>query len=180
MCVGRVSLVRRLILLRHAKSSRGELLQSDFDRPLSGRGRRASSQMGAHLHRSGLEPDLILCSPSRRTKETLALLPRTLFPDARIVEDAALYHANAGVLLDAIRNSDAQYSTVMAIGHNPGMQQLAMDLAVKSRDAATQRLSDKFPTAAAAVYDIDAERWHLTGPECARLVAFVTPRDLSD
>ena len=172
--------MRRLVLLRHAKSDRGELLQSDFDRPLADRGRDASRQVGVYLRESNFVPDLILCSPSRRTMETLESLPRASFPNAEVHEISALYHAEASTLLETIQNSNDKFMTLLVIGHNPGIQQLAIDLSGRSNDLPARRLAEKFPTAALAVYDIDAESWHLAAPRCAHLVAFVTPRDLPD
>lgn len=112
--------------------------------------------------------------------ETLECLPRSSIPKATVSEISALYHAHPETLLDAIRNSDDRSLTILVIGHNPGIQRLAMDLSGNSDDALQRRLAEKFPTAALAVFKIDAESWQLVGPESAALIAFMTPRELPD
>jgi phosphohistidine phosphatase len=148
----------RLYLLRHAKSSWDEPGLADHDRPLARRGERAADAMGRYLREHGIEPEVILCSTATRTRQTLERLG---LPDARI--EPELYGADAATLRALIPDA----SSVMLIGHNPGMQDLALSLARSG--AKLGELAEKFPTGALATIELD------TG----ELVDFVRPRDLA-
>jgi phosphohistidine phosphatase len=115
--------MRRLYLLRHAKSSWEDAGLADHDRPLAPRGRRAAKAIGRYLRDSGIEPQLVLCSSARRAQETLerAGLAGRVEPE--------LYGASADALLARLRHISPEVRSVMLIGHNPGVQQLALLLA---------------------------------------------------
>jgi len=147
----------RLILFRHGKAENESASGDDFDRPLAGRGVRESAEMAESLARLGLSPDLVLVSPSLRTRETWAAA-EAAFPEAAARLDADLYHADAGAIRRAAERAGDGYRAVMVVGHNPGLQELAVDLL---REAAAPpslvaRAQRQFPTAAAAVFLIDA------------------------
>lgn len=167
-----------LHLLRHAKSSWGEPGLADHDRPLSDRGRRAASAMAAHLRRAGVAPDLVLCSSARRTVETLAAIRHSLPRTAGIETTPELYEAGASSLLDRLRAVPPAIATLMLIGHNPGLEVLAGQLAGEGSDPeARQALGRKFPTGALATLEFEGE-WRDLAWGAARLTAFVAPRDL--
>jgi phosphohistidine phosphatase len=147
----------RLYLLRHAKSSWDEPRLVDHDRPLAPRGRRAAKAMGRYLRRHEIEPDVILCSSATRARQTLERLG---LPDARI--EPGLYGADAATL----RGFIPETGSAMLIGHNPGVQDLALSLARSGPRLA--ELAAKFPTGALATIELD------TG----ELIDFVRPRDL--
>jgi phosphohistidine phosphatase len=152
----------RLYLLRHAKSSWKDASLDDHDRPLAPRGRKAAKAIGRYMRDQGIEPELVLCSTARRARQTLERLgPPGL--DARI--EPELYGAGADALLARLRGVPDAVASVLLIGHNPGMQQLAFNLA---------GLDDKFPTAALATFEVDG--WSRLGR--AELVDYVRPRDL--
>lgn len=152
----------RLYLLRHAKSSWKDASLPDHDRPLAPRGRRASKAIGRYLRDQDVVPELVLCSSAKRARQTLERLgPAGL--DARI--EPELYGASAHELLARLRSVPEQVGSVMLIGHNPAMQQLAYELA---------GLDDKFPTAALAT--LECSGWRTL--EHAELVDFVRPREL--
>jgi phosphohistidine phosphatase len=154
--------VSRLYLLRHAKSSWKDERLDDHDRPLAPRGKRASKAIGRYLRDHDIEPELVLCSSAKRARQTLERLgPAGV--DARIERE--LYAAGAHDLLERLRAVPDGVASVMLVGHNPGMQQLALRLA---------GLDDKFPTAALAILDCDG--W--SGLERAELIDYVKPRDL--
>ena len=168
--------MRRLLLLRHAKSDRPPGV-SDIDRPLDARGREAAPRMGAYLAREGLRPDLALVSPSRRTRETWEAVATAL--DAvpvRIVE--TIYEAPPAALLEAVRESPDTADTLILVGHNPGTEALAEMLAAEGAPAAQKRLAQGFPTAALAVIAFDVAQWSEVGRN-GRLERFVRPKDLS-
>ena len=171
----RPTTIRRLYLLRHAKSSWEQPRLADHDRPLAGRGRRAGTALAHHLREQDIRPQLVLCSTARRARETLERIEPTLGARAVHVE-RELYGASAGMLLERLRSVPDTVESVMLIGHNPGIQELALDLAgdtPKSRE-----LAAKYPTAALATFACPATSWHDLNPGTAELTGFVRPRDL--
>lgn len=167
--------MRLLYLLRHAKSSWGDPGLDDLDRPLAGRGRRAAAKMGEYLLRERISPALVLCSPARRTRETLECIAPALGLDSRTEIDDGLYGAGAEELLERLRRLPPKLPTVMVIGHNPGMQALAVTLSGKGPQ--TERLRMKFPTGALAAFALRSG-WRDLAPGEVRLTGFVVPREL--
>ena len=171
----------RLLLLRHAKSDWSGNL-GDHDRPLAPRGRKAVPRMGALMRKNGYVPAAVLCSTAARTRETLELLLPALRADPAIRYDQALYLAEWPSLLAALQSTEAAGTPLLMIGHNPGIEQLAMALVIQPQDAAErarfEKLERKFPTAALAVLDFDEPHWGAVKPGTGRLTDFVRPRDL--
>jgi phosphohistidine phosphatase len=167
-------IVKRLYLLRHAKSSWDEPGLADRDRPLAPRGERALKVMAKHLGDEGIAPELVLCSPSRRTRETLERLGLGKGTEVRIEDE--LYAASAGELLDALHEVPDEVESVMLIGHNPGMERLALELAAGGGEL--DRMREKFPTAALATLEFGGG-WKDLAPGAAELVSFVKPKELS-
>ena len=167
--------MKRLYLLRHAKSSWKDTGLPDHDRPLAARGRRAAKAIARHLRNRDLGPQLVLCSTARRARETLDRIQPAL--GAATVElEHDLYAASAAALLQRLRRVPDTVASVMLIGHNPGLQDLALDLA---RPAPTlSELATKFPTAALATLEFRASSWQDLDHETGELVALVRPRDL--
>jgi phosphohistidine phosphatase len=168
--------MRRLILLRHAKSDWPDGV-ADSDRPLAERGRDAAPRMAAYLAAEGLRPDRVLVSPARRTRETWDLVRETAawtaVPDEVV---PSIYEAPVARLLDVVRSLPDTAATALMIGHNPGFQDLARLLAVPSEGR--RALTRKYPTAAVAVIDLPVEHWAGTEPGEGSLERFVTPRSL--
>jgi len=170
-----------LHLLRHAKSSWDDPGATDHERPLAPRGRRASATIAEHLREERISPALVLCSSAVRTRQTLARVAAGFDPgsDLRIEIEGGLYDVSAAELLARIRGVADGVGSVMLIGHEPAIGELAVDLAgPESDEAQLARLRDKFPTAALATFDCP-RGWSELGPEAARLVAFVKPRELA-
>ena len=166
--------MKRLYLLRHAKSSWDEPGLPDRDRPLAPRGRRASKVMADHLRDERIAPELVLCSPSQRTRETLERIGLDQRSKVRIEDD--IYGASPADLLDLLRRVPDDLESAMLIGHNPAMQELALSLAETGADR--ERMRQKFPTAALATLELDGS-WTELAPGGAELVAFVKPKELS-
>ncbi|WP_284164962.1 histidine phosphatase family protein [Frigidibacter sp. SD6-1] len=146
---------RRLILTRHAKSAWDDPMMEDHDRPLNRRGRRSALELGDWLHSRGYEPDQVLCSTATRTRETWAVAaaaPLEVTPRVDFLD--ALYHASPDVMLAALGRATGE--TVMMIGHNPGIGELARRLAAR---APTHPDFGRYPTAATTVYDFQIEGW---------------------
>lgn len=164
----------RLLLIRHAKSSWDDASLADRERPLAGRGRKAAERMGAHLQDEGLRPDVVLCSPSRRTRETLELLE---FSGAEVTYLDELYGASAHDLLASAREVRDDAEVVAVVGHNPGVQDLSIELARDDAAEEAVRLRQKFPTGAVAMFDVDGA-WRDVATGRVRLASFVVPKDL--
>jgi phosphohistidine phosphatase len=168
-----------LHLLRHAKSSWDDPTLADHDRPLAPRGRRAAATIAEYLRGERITPGLVLCSSSARTRETLALISAT-FDDASSVPveiERGLYGASGAELLARLQQVPGGVESVMLIGHQPGIQDLALTLAAAGAGAQLERLRKKFPTAALATLAVGSD-WDQLEPGSARLAAFVKPREL--
>lgn len=162
--------MKQLLLLRHAKSSWANPEIDDFDRPLNKRGKRAASDIGAWIEAEGWKPDEILCSPARRTRETLERLRLIDAPTLR----EEIYEAAPGTLLAALQ--EAHGDRVMMVGHNPGIGALAQILAASKPDYPR---FDDYPTGALAILRFDLESWAEIQPGSGKVVAFLTPHDLA-
>lgn len=169
--------MKTIYLLRHAKSSWKDATLDDFDRPLNKRGRRAAARMGKYLVANGIEPAQILCSSAERTRETLGYLQKAIGTSIPTRFEKGIYEAEASDLLSRLRGLSEVLPSVMVIGHNPGMERLALMLLADGGAGATH-MADKFPTGAVAVLSADIDAWEQLAPEMARLDSFVRPRDL--
>ena len=167
-----------LHLLRHAKSSWDDAMIPDHDRPLAPRGARAARRIAAHLPSAGIHPDLVLCSSSRRTLQTLEALRPALGETALVSIEPELYGADASEILERLRTVDAPMPQVLVIAHNPGLQDLAIELSGDGDAALLNRLRTKFPTGALATFDVHVS-WAELGRGNAHLTHLVTPKDLS-
>ena len=138
--------------------------------------------MGAYMREKGYEPALVLCSTAVRAKETLRLILPALVPKPRIRYSKDLYLAEWTALLAKVHKAPVDVSQLLLIGHNPGMEQLAIALALRPHDAAerarAQRLAQKFPTAALAVFEFEGTSWGAVEPGLGRFADYVRPKDL--
>jgi phosphohistidine phosphatase len=167
--------VRRLHLLRHAKSSWDDQALRDRDRPLAPRGRKATTRIARWARKHDVRPQLVVSSSAVRAQETLhGVLPALGEPE--VWTEIALYGAGSEMLLARVRTLPDEAEEAMLVGHNPGLQDLLLLLAepAELRD----RAGAKFPTGALATLDADIESWSELEPGGARLVDFVVPREL--
>ncbi|MFB9149952.1 SixA phosphatase family protein [Roseovarius ramblicola] len=163
--------MKRLILMRHAKSDWNNPALPDHDRPLNKRGRRAATALGAWLRAHDLAPDEILCSTATRTQETCARLALPRAPELH----AALYLAEPPEMLDLLRAASGD--TVLMIGHNPGIAEFAASLTATPPDH--DRFED-YPTGATLVAAFGNGTWRDLRPGTGRVQHFVIPRELTD
>lgn len=170
--------VKHLYLLRHAKSAYPAGV-SDIDRPLNGRGRMTADRMGRHMAATGAVPDLILCSAAARTRETLHRITPFLGEKPVVLVEAELYLAGERTLLAHLRRAEDRHRRVLLIGHNPGLQSLALLLAEGDDPEREARMAAKFPTAGLAAFDCDIESWAALSAQTSRLADFVSPRSLA-
>lgn len=163
--------MKRLTLVRHAKSSWKDAALADIDRPLSGRGKRDAPRIGAFLAAQGIRPDALLSSPARRARKTAQLLAASIpGVDVGPLIDPALYEASAAVLLERVRALDESWRHVMLIGHNPGLTEFANLL--------TATGVDNIPTCGALVADFDIASWRKVGAGCGSVFLYITPKEL--
>ena len=170
--------MRTLLLLRHAKAARDSDTGRDFDRPLAPRGKSEAPAMGRDIARLGLIPDHAIVSPARRTRETwdLASTVWTHSPSARLVD--AIYEASVETLLQLVRSTPPTVQCLMLVGHNPGIEDLAADLAGPGSDAKAEvAMSAKFAPGALAVLQFGCD-WAEVDPDGGILVDFFAPTRL--
>lgn len=168
--------MRRLWLLRHAKSSWDDLGLDDHDRPLAPRGRDAAMRIAGYLEREMIRPSLVVCSSARRARETLAAVLPGLGTDLTIRVDPDLYTFSGARLLEVVLGFPDSCEEVMLIGHNPAIEDVAAALAGGGERLATLR--EKYPTAGLAALDLDVASWADAAPGQAVLATFVVPREL--
>jgi phosphohistidine phosphatase len=164
-------------LLRHAKSSWDDPDLPDRLRPLAPRGVRAAGAMARHLRAAAVAPDLVLCSPARRAVQTWEGVAPGAPLDTAVEIDEAIYHADADELFARLRDVRSRIRSVLLVGHNPGLQDLAVDLVGSGDVGLRERLLTKFPTGALATIDVRGD-WHDLTWGAASLLAFVVPREL--
>jgi phosphohistidine phosphatase len=168
-----------LTLMRHAKSSWDDAEADDHDRTLARRGSKDAPAMAKWLAAQGVAPDLVLCSSAARTRATLTLvLPALAHPPAQIAHERGIYLATPETLLGRLREVEDGVTSVLLIGHNPGMHALALDLAGTGRRRSLAQLALKFPTSGIAIFDIDRLHWRDLAPGCGSLRAFMAPKML--
>ena len=169
---------KTILLLRHAKSAWDTAHQIDHDRPLNRRGERAARTMADHIATHSLRPGLILCSTATRTRQTMAPLVKALGePTPQISLENDLYLASEEVLLERLQAVGDDTGTVLLIGHNDGIGQLATALAGHGPPPALERLREKFSTGALATLRLPSGPWSSLAPGTCELLAFVRPRD---
>jgi phosphohistidine phosphatase len=165
----------RLFLLRHAKAGWAEPGMRDFDRPLEPVGRTDADAIGQVMTANAYIPDLVLCSSARRARETLDWIARHV-GDGRVVFSDSLYSTDAAGYVDFIR-ATADGDSVLLVGHNPMMEDVAMALSGDGEGRARSTLNSGFPTSALAVIRFPGELAE-TAPGKGYLEAFLTPADL--
>jgi phosphohistidine phosphatase len=168
--------MKTLTLLRHAKSGWDAPVARDFDRRLNARGRKAARAMGREMKRLGLGFDLVLASPAARIAETLTELAQGYGGAVATDFDEQIYLASVETLLEIVRAADDAHERLLVVGHNPGMEQLALLLA--GGGALRDRIAAKYPTGALAELRFDGPGWRDVAAGAGRLERFIRPRDL--
>ncbi|MDR6789018.1 phosphohistidine phosphatase [Sphingomonas sp. BE138] len=170
--------MKTLTLLRHAKSGWDDPVARDFDRPLNARGRRAAVAMGRHVRALGLHFDRVIASPAVRVIETAAEIERGLGRALSPAWDRRLYLASAATLLDVVHEGADETGSLLLIGHNPGLEELAMLLVPDDAGGLRDAVEEKYPTATLAEITFDGDDWGAVAAGRGRLIRFVRPRDV--
>jgi phosphohistidine phosphatase len=178
-CAGkRWTMPRTVTLLRHAKSSRDDPRLADINRPLAERGHNDAPRMGGWMTDNAVRPDLVLCSTSVRTRQTLDHIVRALPAGVTTRFSAALYHAEAPSLLRLLQDLSIDVRHVLVVGHNPGFYDLALRLVGKGDADIRTSLVEKFPTCGCAVITCDVDTWAEVVPESGTLTLWMSPKRL--
>lgn len=165
-------MVKRVTLLRHAKSSHHDLSLRDHDRPLSPRGERDAPIMGRRLLDKGSRPSLIITSTAVRTRQTTRLFAQAIgYPIEFIQSERELYLASPDTILDVIAGQDNAFNDIVVCGHNPGITELAGDL--------SRTLIDNVPTCGIVILDAEITGWDELGRARCDMVDFDYPRKVS-
>ncbi|WP_158819002.1 histidine phosphatase family protein [Methylocapsa sp. S129] len=167
----------RLLLLRHSKAVPFQG-SGDHERALTERGRSDAARLGLYIASERLAPDLAVHSGARRTKETLAIVLGKLRPGIKASAEPSLYNAANATFLDVLRHSPDKAGTLLLVGHNPTMAEMADRLAGTGEKTAMARMAIKFPTSALAIVDFDADHWAAVDEGMGHLVDFATPASL--
>lgn len=162
--------MKTLFLLRHAKSSWKDTTLPDFERPLNKRGRRAAPLIGKFMRRQKLKPELILCSPAERARQTVALVGEAANFKAELRYDERIYEASLMTLLLVVSEIDEGAEKVLLVGHNPGFEELLESLTGEVH---------RMPTAALAHITLNIEHWVDAREQSGELVQLVKPKELS-
>jgi phosphohistidine phosphatase len=169
--------MHRLFVLRHAKSRWDNSYLADYERPLAPRGRRAAETLAGHIAAIDPPPALVLCSSARRAQDTLEPI-RDRLPTTEVLVEDDLYGAPAPQLLERLRQVPEETSSVLLVGHNPGLEDLVLGLGRNGDPDLIGRVRHKFPTAAFATLAFDGPWKDLGAGAAATLEAFVVPGDL--
>jgi phosphohistidine phosphatase len=166
--------MKTLLVLRHAKSDRGDTAIRDHDRPLAPRGEADTPQMGIALRALGAIPDYLLTSTAVRARETARLVAAAMGYEGPVVEEPGVYAASVETLLAMLRACD-DASTLLLVGHNPGLEEL-IGLLTGGVDAEP---IVRLPTAGLACLSLDIAEWSYLRPACGLLHWLLTPRIVS-
>ncbi|MCA1748199.1 MAG: histidine phosphatase family protein [Sphingomonadales bacterium] len=171
--------MKRLIILRHAKSSWDDPVQRDFDRPLNAKGRRAAEAMGRYMRDRGVSFDRAVASPAARVVETLEAAGRGYGAPIAPQWDSRAYLAPARTLLEILHETPDAAESLLLSGHNSGLEDLVLLLVPESDDDAKRAsVEEKFPTCSLAVIEFDASNWSDLEAGQGVLSDFTRPRDL--
>jgi phosphohistidine phosphatase len=169
--------MKSLHLLRHAKSSWKDPGLNDHDRPLSKRGRQTAKMMAAYLRRAKIAPDLVICSTAMRARQTLDPIAKAKKPP-KVVLEREIYGGAQRALWEQLWNLPESAKSVLLIGHNPALQDLALELADADLNKLLPSAGGKFPTGAMASFRCDGA-WKALEPHGAVLASYITPKAIA-
>ena len=170
--------MKKLYVLRHAKSSWEDMDLPDHDRPLAPRGERAALVMGRYMAQRALVPDLVICSTATRSLETLRLVSSQWESDVPVIRDRSLYLTGARTIRQRVAQTEEPTNVILVIGHNPDLHDLTVALAEPDSQAHRRLAEIKFPTSALAVFHFAIPDWPSLRSASGTLVDLKTPKVL--
>ncbi len=165
---------KKIYIIRHAKAEKGGKGLDDFSRKITPKGKKQCKELGAYIKKNKIKPDLILCSPAKRCRQTLDGIQKS-FEKADIVYDEKIYEANPKNLLRMLQYIDDKYENVILIGHNPSILTLSAALSntLESNIKDLKRMLNRFPTSAMACFTSDIDAWRDVAVDSLKLASFV-------
>lgn len=170
--------MHRLLLFRHAKAERPEPGMEDRARKLIERGRKDAAKIGGYMASHALIPDWVIVSPSARTQETWKFAASAFRPAPTAGSVDRLYNAAPHDILEVIRKTPATARTLLVVGHNPGLHELALMLIASGDIETRERLREKLPTSGLVIIDFTPDDWGKLHSRSGRLERFITPKSL--
>ncbi len=170
--------MRRLLLFRHGKAERSEPGMPDRSRTLIDRGRKDAGKIGHYMASHALVPDRVLVSPADRARETWKCAASAFRPEPGALMAEQLYDATPHAVFAAIKETPAAVHTLLVVGHNPSLHELALMLIASGDIDTRERLREKLPAAGLVIVDFAIDSWSKLHPQSGRLERFVTPKTL--
>lgn len=170
--------MKRLTLLRHAKSSWDDPVARDFDRPLNAKGHRAGRTVGQEMRRLELSFDAVVASPAARVVETLEEVAQGFGTALTAHFDQRIYLASLDALLDVVHGTDDSIGSLLLVGHSPGLERLALHLAGVKDKPLCRSVEEKYPTGALIEISLPVDHWRDANHGEGTMTRFVRPRDL--
>ena len=170
--------MRRLLLLRHAKTETAETGRNDRTRVLTERGRKDAGRIGGYIASHALTPDRVVLSPAVRSQETWKYMAAAIKPAPGAMTLDAIYNATRHDVFAAIADTPATVHALMIVGHNPSLHELSQMLIATGDIDVRERLREKLPTAGLVIIDFALDDWSKVHPQSGRLERFVTPKSL--
>ena len=170
--------MRRLLLFRHAKAERSDPGMEDRSRKLVERGRKDAASIGAYMAAHALKPDRVMTSPATRTQETWKHAAAAFKPAPGGSAVEPLYGATSHEILDVIKQAPASAHTLLIVGHNPGLHELAIMLVASGDIETREQMREKLPTSGLLIIDFAFDDWAKLHPQSGRLERFVSPKSL--
>jgi phosphohistidine phosphatase len=170
--------MKRLALLRHAKSDWGDAKLDDHNRPLNERGWKAARRMGKELNHRGLQFDLVLASTAARVRETIDGLQEKFDFGCEIRFEPELYLASEETLLAAVQALPESVGTALLVGHNPGIQRLVVELTHDDAAGLRHRVAHKYPTGGFALIEFRVDDWSDVAPGSGEIAELILPKEL--
>ena len=170
--------MRRLLLLRHAKTETAEPGRDDRARVLVERGRKEAAQIGAYMASHALVPDRVIVSPAARSQETWKHMAAAMRPAPSVGTLEQIYDATPEDIAAAIAATPADIRSLLIVGHNPGLHEAALALIAAGNIDARELLRENLPTAGLVIIDFAYDDWSKLHPQSGRMERFVTPKSL--
>ena len=170
--------MKRLALLRHAKSDWGDADLDDHNRPLNERGWKAARRLGKDLRHRGSRFDLVLASTAARVRETIDGVEEKFAFDCEIRFEPELYLASEETLLSTVQALPQSVEAPLFVGHNPGLERLVFDLTHDDSHGLRHRVAHKYPTGALTIVELPAQQWAEVTPGSGEIVELILPKEL--
>ncbi len=168
--------MKRLILLRHAKSDWTDPFLPDHERSLNKRGRSTASKLGDYFNTKQLKPDLVFCSSATRTRETLKRLEKNSDLSFNTSHTEALYGGNVDSVLSLLQGISSHHNTVMIVGHNPCIQDAALAFSHNHESVFAQQINEKVPTGSLITLDFSISAFAHVSLNIGEITNFIRPK----